>query len=1259
MCPGIAVLGGGGAGGDGDGDGSGGKDGAGGDGKGKGKNGASDGKSADGAPDYAKYPECGYASHPVDVVTGRAFTHPITDLELPGPIPFAFARMYSSKMADRDVGLGFGWAHSFGWEIQVGRLETVVWNEQGIAVRFPKLAVGAEQIGPWGWLLRRSEPGFWLDADDGVFRRFEPADEAGRRFRLASVEDRNGNRIALRYEGARLAEIEDGVGRIVRVRGTKEGRIAAIEVKNAIAQGQWVAFGTYTYDDRGDLVAATDADGYTARYAYDDDHRLTADADRTGLTFHFVYDREGRCVESWGDYAGKRDPSLAEDLPKMLADGVTRAKGIHHCRFDYMPGGYSEVADTTQVRRFFGNEHGTLDKSVVGGGVMTATYRDDGHILARMDAVGAVTRYERDPRGRLLSVTDPLGGVTRVERDGNGLPVLLTNAAGGVTRIERDSRGNALLVTDALGGTTLRRYDERGLLVERVSATGARTTFGYDGQANLERTTLPNGGVFRSTWDALGRQLSVVDPLGAQTSYAYSARGDLTAVRDALGNVTRYADDGEHHLVRVEDAKGQVTTLAWGGYHKLCDRTDANGNVVRLRYNPEGELTHVFNERGEVHRLTYTTDGRLLGEVTFDGRKLHYKSDLAGRVVRTENGAREITEMAYDLAGRLVKRELPDETVEAYHYDRLGALTESKNATGTFRFERDALGRVIREAQDVGGEEHWVEVRYDLDGQRLGRTTSLGHTEAVTRGALGERTQTLLDGSELVRHQVDLLGRETGRALPGGGWLQSQYDAMGRVTGRRAGGSAVEPWGRAGEPDWIGARPARTTVDTSYRYDEVGELVESVDASRGRTQYAYDRVGQLLAMVPEKARAELFKYDPTGNLSEADDGAAARVYGPGNRLLRKGDTEYRWDDDGRLVEKRTRPASGEEEVWRYTWDGAGLLRTVERPDGLRCEFGYDPFARRVSKRVTTAGATQAERVAGLNTRFVWNGDLLAHEVTARARDAGDPVVEERTYCFEDEGFVPAAHREERRDGLAGWFYSVNDPIGTPERLVDDKGELACDLRRLAWGATEEAPGRKASTRIRFQGQYEDEETGLSYNRHRYYAADTASFLSSDPIGLSGGLRSFGYAPNPIDWVDPLGLMFSSTTAQLGKAMGGASTFDDGQTPHHIVQQGTPGAAGQAILARNGIGVHDAANGARLWGTHPNQVAQPLHPGRGCAGYHAGGDIHGSDAQAKIANELLAAEARGGGAGTPGARAAIEAQLDSIRQRQETGLPGTR
>src|SRR5262249_31757881 len=155
-----------------------------------------------------------------------------------------------------------------------------------------------------------------------------------------------------------------------------------------------------------------------------------------------------------------------------------------------------------------------------------------------------------------------------------------------------------------------------------------------------------------------------------------------------------------------------------------------------------------------------------------------------------------------------------------------------------------------------------------------------------------------------------------------GGWLQSQYDALGRVARRRAGGATTETWSRPGEPPSLGARSEKHTVDTTYRYDEGGEIAEAGDQARGRAQFAYDPIGQLLARVPEKARAELFRYDAAGNLHETGEGAAERVYGTGSRLERLGDTEYSWDDDGRLIEKRRRPAAdeGEDEVWRYTWN---------------------------------------------------------------------------------------------------------------------------------------------------------------------------------------------------------------------------------------------------------------------------------------------------------------------------------------------------
>jgi RHS repeat-associated protein len=1141
MCPGIAVLGGGGGGGGGGGSGAGGGGGSGGDGSGNGDGAGGDGKSADGAPDYAKYPECGYASHPVDVVTGRAFTHPIVDLALPGPLALVFRRMYSSKMASRDAGLGFGWAHTFGWRIDADRHVLVVWNEQGIATRFAVTSPNeVELLGPWGWLLRREAGAFVLDADDGLIRRFEAADARGRSFRLVSVEDRHRNRIRLDYEADRLVAVTDSAGRHVRVRTTREGRITALEVQNAVSQGQWIAFARYEYDEAGHLVTATDADGFVARYGYDDEHRLTSDTDRVGLCFHFVYDRAGRCVESWGDYPGKRDPSLIDDLPKRLADGETRAKGIHHCRFDYMPRHYSEVADSTMVRRYFGNAHGTLDKRCEGPAVVRASYRDDGHIIARQEADGGITQFERDARGRLTQLTDPLGRVTTIARDDHGLPTRITDPAGGVSRLERDARGDLLLAVDAAGNATAWTYDERGLVTEHVSATGARTTYGYDAQGNLVLVTQPNGGGFRFVYDPLGRRISETDPTGAESHYAYSPRGDLLAVRDAVGGVTRYSYDGERHLTQVVDPRGQTTRLVWGGYHKLCERMDANGHIVRLRYNLEGELCEVHNERGEIHRLHYEYSGRLIGETTFDGRKLHYRHDPAGRVTRVTNGAREHTDMTYDLAGQLVQRALNGYAVEAYEYDALGGLVGVKSPAGELRFMRNALGRVVREAQLVAGKEHWVEITYDAAGERVGRRTSLEHTETIARGALGERARTVLDGAHQVEHRADALGRETARALPGGGWLQSEYDALGRLSRRRA-GMAVESWGRAGEPEWLGARPERATVDMAYRYDEVGELVESWDQARGRTRYEYDPVGQLLSMVPEKARAELFRYDATGNLHEDREAAEPREYGQGNRLLRRGEWSYAWDEDGRLREKRRPGTDGaRDEVWRYRWDAAGLLTEVERPDGMRIAFTYDPFARRLSKRVTAR-----DRAPLSETRFVWDGDVLVHEIELRARAEGDPIVEERTYWFEDDSFAPVAHRERRVDDVAGedgaWFHYVNDPIGTPERLVAADGRVACELRRKAWGETEEAPGATASTRLRFQGQYEDEETGLRYNRWRYYDAAARRFLVPDPLGLRGGLSTYAYGLNPIQWIDPYGLAFWAATrvpggVQTGKVL---------------------------------------------------------------------------------------------------------------------------
>jgi RHS repeat-associated protein len=110
------------------------------------------------------------------------------------------------------------------------------------------------------------------------------------------------------------------------------------------------------------------------------------------------------------------------------------------------------------------------------------------------------------------------------------------------------------------------------------------------------------------------------------------------------------------------------------------------------------------------------------------------------------------------------------------------------------------------------------------------------------------------------------------------------------------------------------------------------------------------------------------------------------------------------------------------------------------------------------------------------------------------------------------------------------FYQC-DHLGTPQELTDMNGEIAWAAEYKAWGYAYDAlskAGRQAGLKqpLRFQGQYYDHETGLHYNRHRYYDPHSGRFVSKDPIGLRGGINVHAYAPNPIQNIDPKGLIWT-------------------------------------------------------------------------------------------------------------------------------------
>ncbi len=134
------------------------------------------------------------------------------------------------------------------------------------------------------------------------------------------------------------------------------------------------------------------------------------------------------------------------------------------------------------------------------------------------------------------------------------------------------------------------------------------------------------------------------------------------------------------------------------------------------------------------------------------------------------------------------------------------------------------------------------------------------------------------------------------------------------------------------------------------------------------------------------------------------------------------------------------------------------------------------------------------------------------------------------------------------------FYHC-DQVGTLQTLSNELGECIWEIKQDTWGTTQEIKTANESnpleqSNLRFQGQYYDKETGLHYNRYRYYEPYSARYVSKDPIGLNGGFHETTYIKNPNGWVDPMGL---AGEAVLDKVFSGVKLL--GNSPAGILVRG--------------------------------------------------------------------------------------------------------
>ncbi|WP_085695471.1 MULTISPECIES: RHS repeat-associated core domain-containing protein [unclassified Pseudomonas] len=1028
----------------------------------------------DDTPDQAKNPNGDSADCapltctngcPVSMVTGEELLT-LTDGVLDGLLPFEFSRLYRSSAAEIDVGLGFGWSHSLAHRLEVDGASVVWVDHENRRTRFPLPNVERPAIHN-----SLSRAAIFL-GDDPEELIVALAGDAARFYhfrvgRLTAVSDAYGNRLTVHRDlSDRIQRLDNGAGRSLLLR-YERAHLVAVDYqvwRDAVWRTEQT-LASYRFDARHRLIEASNAVGECERYDYDDQHVILQRQLAGGASFFWEWERAGkaaRCVRHWASFSQMDTRYVWDDAGSVTVQYVdgTEETYVHD--------------DTARLVR----------QVAADGGEQLKAYDAQGRLVAEQDALGAVTEYRYDDAGRLIALIPPDDAPTTYEyrngflhsrSRGDAVWTYRRNAQGDiteavdpddhVTHYHYDAQGRLLSIRYPDSGRHVFVWNDLGQLVEESLPDGGVRKFSYDALGRRTTVQDEHGAVTRHAWDAVGRLIQTTSPNGATRAWSYSAYGQITAERDELGRITRYEYDDDLHLV--------------------SRRINPDGTRLQYRYDhAQLLLTEIENESGEKYRLDYTPTGLIRQETGFDGRRTAYAYDRNGHLLeKTEfgdDGSTLVTTYQRDSAGRLLLKTLPDGVEVSYRYDRLGRLVGVDDGQDhPLAFEYDLQDRLVREHQGWGTLRYTYDACGQLTRMRLPDNSKLDYHYAKG-GAL---TAIDLNGALLTRH-VYQNGREQQRQQ---GLLLSEYayDEQGRLRVH-----SVHQHDRA-------------LYLRHYSYAVNGNLASIADSRHGQRSYYYDALDRLASV--RHTRDDLpenFAHDPAGNLLMQDRPGPAQI--KGNRLLMQGDRHYDYDAFGNLI--RERRGRAQILITEYRYDSQHRLIGLTRPDGTSASYQYDAFGRRIRKTVD-----------GQSTEFFWQGD---HLIAESSKD------QHRSFIYEPGTFRPLAMLDGKGPKRACPFYYQLDHLGTPQELTDYSGEIVWSAKYSAYGkvtSLELATEDYLNQPLRFQGQYFDDESGLHYNRHRYYDPDMGRYLTPDPVKLAGGLNQYRYVPNPTGWVDPLGL----------------------------------------------------------------------------------------------------------------------------------------
>ncbi|EFA7402665.1 type IV secretion protein Rhs, partial [Escherichia coli] len=779
-------------------------------------------------------------------------------------------------------------------------------------------------------------------------------------------------------------------------------------------------------------------------------------------------------------------------------------------------------------------------------------YDPDGNILREEAPDGSTTTYEWDEFHHLLARHSPAGRVEKFEY----------NAA----------LGQLSRYTAADGAEWLYRYDERGLPVSLVSPQGEETRLAYTAQGLLS-------GIFRQDERRLGieydhhnRPETLTDVMGREHHTEYSGHDLPVKMRGPGGQSVRLQWQQHHKLSGLEraetgaegfrydrhgnllaytDGNGVVWTMEYGPFDLPVARTDGEGHRWQYRYDKDTlQLTEVINPQGESYRYILDNCGRVTEERDWGGVVWRYRYDADGLCTARVNGLEETILYSRDAAGRLAEVITPEGKTQ-YAYDKSGRLTGIFSPDGTSqRTGYDERGRVNVTTQGRRAieyhypDEHTV-IRCILppeDERDRHPDESLLKT-TYRYNAAGELTEVILPGDETLTFSRDEAGREVLRHSNRGFACEQGWNAAGQPVSQRAGFFPEET-------TWGGLLPS---LVREYRYDSAGNVsavTSREDYGREtRREYRLDRNGQVTAVTASGTGLgygegdESYGYDSCGYL-KAQSAGRHRIseetdqYAGGHRLKQAGNTQYDYDAAGRMV-SRTRHRDGyRPETERFRWDSRDQLTGYCSAQGEQWEYRHDASGRRTEKRCDRKK---------IRFTYLWDGDSIAE--IREYRD--DKLYSVRHLVFN--GFelisqqfsrVRQAHPSVAPQWVTRTNHAVSDLTGRPLMLFNSEGKTVWRPGQTSlWGLALSLPADtgypdprgewdpEADPGLLYAGQWQDAESGLCYNRFRYYEPETGMYLVSDPLGLQGGEQTYRYVPNPLGYIDPLGLAKTSVPAE--------------------------------------------------------------------------------------------------------------------------------